>query len=133
MIMAVRISFDSESLEANVSKILGRKFKIDDYDGIDTEIAGSYAMHIARYVPYKTGRLLHSARVGDGKITYSAKVKRKSGIYDYAGIQYLVPFPQESRSTPGTYDHWNRHLTTAERKAFYDDVAKLVIERMNNG
>lgn len=131
---SIRVSYDEDAVERNVSRILNRK--LEKMTSLDTkmEIAGVYGVAIAKYVPYKTGKLLNSADVvADGNnavIRYSAHSKRG---YDYAQKQYETPYPQESRSTPGTYDHWNRHLTSAEREEFYEDAAKIIARESNNG
>ena len=128
-----RVNFDLKALQNGVEKVLGKK--VDKINLIETrtDAAGEYAKHIARYVPLDSGTLRRSARAVDGEVRYSAKAKRPGGEYDYAEIQYQIPFPQENRHTPDTYDHWNRHLTTAERQAFYEDVADILIRRMNDG
>lgn len=129
----VHVHFDMSALRDNVDDILDKKVDTLYYDRVKNDAAGLYAQYIAKYVPYKTGRLLHSAKVNNGAVTYSARVRRPGYTYDYADIQYETPFPPESRSTPGTYDHWNTHLTRAERESFYHDVANLIVEEMNNG
>ena len=122
----IEVCFDAGAVQANITRILNRKVDAIQIGANKDAIAGEYAKHVAKYVPYKTGKLLRSAKVKDGTITYSAKAKNG---FDYADIQYNVPFPQESRSTPGTYDHWNRHLTASERQLFYEDVAKIIKPR----
>lgn len=130
--MAVRVRVDVSNLASKVSEILKRKVQVTELVDVRDEIAGEYAMYISKYVPYKTGKLLHSANIEDGAVVYSARTRRPGGTYDYAGIQYTVPFSPDSRSTPNTWDHWNKHLTTAERKDFYESVATILTERMNN-
>ena len=127
----LNISFDMKAVQDNVNRMLNKKIKATEYVETRNEIAGEYAKAISKYVPYKTGRLLGSAKVEDGAITYSAKVNRPGGRFDYAPVQYYNSF--ENRSTPNTYDHWNKHLTTAERQAFYEDVKDIIVERMNHG
>lgn len=133
---SIRVSYDEGAVQRNVEKILKRK--LDAGTSIDTkmEVAGEYASAVERYVPYKSGKLAHSARiVADGNVAnirYSAR-SFKGKHYDYAQWQYDTPVPQENRTTPGTYDHWNKHLTTAERKAFYEEAAKIVAREMKNG
>ena len=126
----LKISFDMKAVQDNVNRILNKKIAVTEYTEVKDEIAGEYAKAISKYVPYKTGRLMNSAKIEDGSITYSAKVNRPDGRFDYAGVQYYTPF--ENRSTPNTYDHWNKHLTTAERQEFYEDVKDIIVERMNH-
>ena len=126
----LKASLDMKAVQDNVNRILNKKIEVAKYTEVKDEIAGEYAKAISRYVPYKTGKLLNSAKVEDGAITYSAKCNRPGGRFDYAAVQYYTPF--DNRSTPNTYDHWNKHLTTAEREEFYNDVKDIIIERMNN-
>lgn len=128
---SVYVNFDMKAVQDNVNRAIGKKVERALFEDTRNEIAGEYAKAISKYVPYKTGALSRSARVVDGEIRYSAKVKRKGGTYDYAEYQYTHEF--ENRTTPGTYGHWNRHLTTAERKAFYEEVAEIITRKMNNG
>lgn len=130
---SVYISFDLKAVQDNVNRILNKKLERAKYDGVRNEIAGEYAAAIDKYVPSKSGRLHSSATVRDGEIRYSAKANRPSGNYDYAAVQYYTPFPQENRHTPNTYDHWNKHLTTAERQEFYQKVKEIVVKGMNDG
>ena len=127
----LKVSFDMKAVQDNVNRILNKKIEVTKYEEVKNDIAGEYAKAISKYVPYKKGRLAGSAKVDNGAITYSAKVNRPGGRFDYAGVQYYTPF--ENRSTPNTYDHWNKHLTTAERQAFYEDAKNIIIERMNHG
>ena len=126
-----KVSFDMKVVQDNVNRILNKKIAVTEYTEVKDEIAGEYAKAISKYVPYKTGRLMNSAKVEDGAVTYSVKVNRPDGRFDYAPVQYYTPF--ENRSTPNTYDHWNKHLTTAERQEFYEDVKDIIVERMNHG
>ena len=128
----VEVHFDFKKLQDNVNRILGKKIDVIHYTNTKDELAGLYAMYISKYVPYKSGKLFRSAKVNHGAVVYSAKARRPRGNFDYASIQYYIPFPQSSRSTPYTYDHWNRHLTSAERQAFYEDAAKIITKEMNN-
>ena len=127
---SVYINFDMKAVQDNVNQIMNKKLDAAKYVETRNEIAGEYAAAIEKYVPSKTGRLHSSARVIDGEIRYSAKANRKSGSFDYAELQYNTPFA--NRHTPNTYDHWNRHLTTAERQEFYEQVQRIIVERMNN-
>lgn len=132
----VDVKFDVGALQSNVEKILRRKLK----NGLSQKTlvaAGElYKDAIEHYVPLKTGTLRGSATVvprGEGcVIRYSAKGTNKDGSikdYDYAKDRYTLP--AKRRFTPGTYDHWNRHLTRAERQQFYNDVASIITEAMN--
>ena len=133
---SIRISYDEDALELNIERVVKRK--LNHALSIDTkkEIAGEYAMRVAQYVPYKSGRLRNSAEViSDGDkavIRYSAR-SRHGKHYDYAENQYSTPRDPDRRWTPGTYDHWNRHLTTAERQDFYQEAAEIIAREMNNG
>lgn len=129
----VSLRIDTKALQDNVNRIIGRKVEVIHYKSTRNESAGEYAKYISKYVPRKTGKLVKSAKIVDGAVTYSAKAKRKNGNYDYAAYQYYSDDSEWVRATPDTHSHWNRHLTTAERQAFYEDVAKIIKEKMNNG
>ena len=127
---SIYLNFDMKAVQDNVNRVVKKKLDAANYVETRNEIAGEYAAAIEKYVPSKTGRLHSSAKVIDGEIRYSAKANRPGGSFDYAQIQYETPFA--NRHTPNTYDHWNRHLTTAERQAFYEQAKKIIVERMNH-
>lgn len=132
----LKISFDTDAVLNSLSNVIRRKINNSLSVPVKQEIAGEYAAAVYRYVPNKTGKLADSARVvtegNDVAIKYEAISENKNGKKtDYAPIQYEIPF--ENRTTPGTYDHWNRHLTTAERKAFYETCADIIKESFKNG
>ena len=115
----------------NVNQLIRKKVDSALYEDSIDEIAELYKDAIEHYVPLKDGELRGNAKVVDGAVVYSAKAKRRSGNYDYAEYQYENEFA--NRHTPGTYGHWNTHLTTAEKQTFYEQVKEIIIERMNNG
>lgn len=134
---SIRVHFDEEAVTKNISRILDETINSAMDLNVREEIAGEYAMRISKYVPYKTGQLVNSADiVADAEngvaIRYSAKSRKgRDRNYDYAQVQYETPF--ENRTTPDTYDHWNKHLTTAERKDFYEACADIISESMKHG
>ena len=130
--MRLHVNFDMKAVQDNVNRMLNKKVAVIHYTETRNDVAGEYAKRIDRYVPMKTGKLRRSVGVDNGAITYSAKVRRKGGNFDYAKVQYYSDDSFWDRTTPDTYSHWNKHLTTAERLAFYEDVAKIIKERMNN-
>ena len=136
---AIQISFDEEavkhSLEDRIKGIVDKALTVET----QKEVAGEYAVAVAKYVPYgpnykghRGGKLLRSAKIvetGEGvAVEYSATSPEG---YNYAKLQYETPF--ENRHTPNTYDHWNRHLTASERRAFYERCAEIISESINNG
>lgn len=130
---SIRISFDNKAVQDNVNRIIGKKVAVIHYTETRNDTAGVYAKYISKYVPFKTGTLRRSATITDGEIRYSARSKKG---YNYADIQYrpeAYGYDESTweRHTPDTYSHWNRHLSTAERQAFYQEVAKIVAEKMN--
>lgn len=129
---SIYVSFDNKAMNKYLTETLGNKAKMLDEDmDLRNAAAGQYAAYVSKYVPLgKTGRL-RQAKVKDGEVRYSAIAIKKDGTrYDYAETQYNGPDWWERR-TPGTYSHWNRHMTTAERQAFYDDVKQMLLEKMN--
>lgn len=130
---SVEITVKSETLQRNVEKILETKLKKGLSDSVRYSAAVKFALAIADYVPYKTGKLLRSnSIVSDGDdyaVRYSAHSKKG---YDYASVQYEADDSNWNRTTPGTYSHWDKHLTRAERQAFYEEVADDVVEAMND-
>lgn len=128
---SITIDVSMKDVQDNVNRLLRKKIKPIYYEENVNEIAELYKDAIEHYVPLKEGNLRGGARVEDGAVVYSAKAKRKSGMYDYAEYQYENEFSK--RHTPGTYGHWNTHLTSAEKQAFYADVKDIIVECMNNG
>lgn len=136
---SVRINFDEDSLFRGVSNAVKRLRRKMTAPEVKKEVTGEYAKVVAKYVPYKTGALLESASVvrdGDNfAVRYSAKSKKG---YDYADVQYKPEAygRDESlwnRTTAGTYSHWNRHLTSADREQFRDEVARILKESTKRG
>lgn len=132
--MSVYVNFDTSSFEKNLTRILKRKIEYQGLSkGVKKEITYMYRDAIRPYVPMKTGKLRRGSRVvTDGEdfaIRYSAKAPKTK--YDYAAKQYYTPVDPERRFTPGTFDHWNRHLSILEREKFYRDAARIITEAMN--
>lgn len=140
---SVYIQFDEDALINNLREVLERKKKNGLSDDVKYMATSLYRDAVAKYIPYgkdyshhRGGTLYRSGfrnnsivKDGDGyAIRYSAKSPRG---YDYAEYQYENEFA--NRNTPGTYGHWNRHLSIVERQEWIDEVKKLIIEGMNNG
>lgn len=130
----ITISFDAERVAANVEKIMQRKIEAGLSSDIQYESAEIYRDLVEYLVPKKSGSLRDSAKIVRGAkhaqwgIRYDPTSKKG---YHYANLQYHTPF--ENRTTPGTFDHWNQHLTTADRQGFNMAVKNLVVEAMKNG
>lgn len=133
----LEIQFDMKAVQDNVNRALNKKERTIYYTDTKNTIAKQYAFYIRKYVPKDSYNLVNSTKIRDGVISYYAKSKGGKRQINYAKVQYA---PEEygynesfwDRKTPETYSHWNRHLTTAERQSFYDDVKRIIVERMNN-
>ena len=106
-------------------------------DEIRQIVADIYKDCIEPLVPKEFGGLRDSGVVPDDKYKGDAYV-----LYDapYAKAQYegnngkgRRPGSMWKRHTKNTYDHWNKHLSTADRQAFYDLVEEELIKRLNHG
>lgn len=124
-----KVTFDTASLQASLDRILKKKVKVLDDPKVQETAAREYAKTIQTYVPKKTGKL-RRYRIKGRDIIYSARSKYGEK-YNYALNQYETPYDQDSRTTYGTFDHWNRHLTAIEREEFYRNVAEFVARYMN--
>ncbi len=84
---------------------------------------------VEHLVPMSGGDLRKSAHVGDSKykgdytVVYGNEdVKYAKAQYDgYNGRGVIREY-----TTEGTTDHWNQHMTRADRQAYYDKVAEEI-------
>ena len=140
---SIRVQFDENALVNSLNRVLTSKLENGLSDKVKYTATSYYRDAIAKYVPYgksykgHTGGTLYRSgfdnnsivKEGDGyAVRYSAKSPKG---YDYADYQYHNEF--ENRNTPGTYGHWNTHLTHSERREWHEQVKQLIIEGMNNG
>lgn len=126
----LELSVDMKALQSSLSRVLKRKAKVLDDVRVRNVAAERYKNAIEKYVPMRTGNLRNSAHVSNGNIVYDARSK-KGNHYAYASEQYHIPRSVNVRFTPNTYDHWDKHLTVAERVQFYEDLARDIAEAMN--
>lgn len=133
-----RLELDEATIVRGIENAVNDKVKKGLSPEVKRAAANEYRDSIERYVPngpsYKGhigGSLRRSANVvadgDDYAVRYSAKSPKG---YDYAEVQYNGPSWWD-RHTPDTYSHWNRHMTRAERLAYYQKVAEMVKEGMN--
>lgn len=126
----LELNFDTSALQSQIARILKKKASVLDDVRVKNIAAERYKDAIEHYVPKDTGNLRESAEVRNGKVVYTAKSPR-GHKYAYADEQYHTPRDPSVRHTPGTYDHWNKHLTTAEKTDLYETLAKDIVEAMN--
>ncbi len=126
----LRLEVDIKGVQDNVNRMLKKKVKTIYYDRVMDEIAYLLKDTMEPYVPMKSGQLRGNAYVDNGNIIYTAKAERRGGRYDYAAYQYMNEFPK--RFTPGTFGHWDKHLTAADKQYFYEQVKDLIVEEMND-
>lgn len=133
-----RVNYDADALTENVENLLEKKLEKGLSNEVKWYAANKYKDIIEQYVPlggsYKGhtgGALRREARVvpegDDYAIRYSATSPKGK---DYAEAQYEGPEWWE-RTTPGTYSHWNRHMSRSDRLEWYQYVADSIMEAMN--
>lgn len=108
-------------------------------DQAKKEVAQLYAEYVEPYVPMsdpeknpEAGFLRRSAYVPDD--TYKGDYYV---LYDapYAKAQYKGKTRGAVLhwTTPGTRDHWNKHMSTATRAAFHAKVKETLLKRIKHG
>lgn len=133
---SITVSFDASRVEAGIEKLLNRKIEEGLSSDVQYQAAEIYKDLIEPYVPLKSGNLRDSANIVHGAkhalwgIEYDP-ISPKGRHYHYGQYQYFGD-PSWDRTTPGTYDHWNQHLSRADREGFKQAVKSLVIEAMND-
>lgn len=135
---SIRLNIDEATILRGVERAIDDKVKKGLSKEVKFAAANDYKDTIERYVPsgpsYKGhtgGALRRNARVvpdgDDFDVRYSATSPKG---YDYAAAQYNGS-DWWNRHTPDTYSHWNRHITRAERLAYYQRVADMIKGGMN--
>ncbi len=127
----LELTYDAKALQSAIGRRLKKYSKIVQSPEVRNLAAEQYKDAVEKYVPMRSGNLRDSAIVRDGKIIYTARSKR-GHKYAYAAEQYHTPRPASSRFTPGTYDHWDKHLSTAEKADLYKGIADDIAEVLND-
>ena len=136
-----RIRIHTDTLESNISRILGRMKDVVLSDELKVEAIKKYRKKVEPYVPEKKGFLKLSAYDSDAIVDYHGDkalvydpVANNRQHYHYGKVQYEGPGPGEewNRTTEGTYDHWNQHLTRAEREEYYQELADMYVKEIKN-
>lgn len=127
----LELTYDTKAFQAAIGRKLKKFSDIVRSPEVRNMAAEQYRDAVEHYVPKKTGNLRDSTSIQDGKIIYTAKSKY-GYKYAYASEQYRTPRPDSSRFTPGTYDHWDKHLTTAEKSDLYKEMADDIVEVLND-
>lgn len=130
---SARIRIHRDTLERALFKRIDDIEKKALSDAVRKRAAEIYLDCVEPLVPKKLGDLRKSAYVPDKKYKGDYSV-----VYDidYAKAQYEGyngRGPHKKWTTTGTTDHWNHHLTTADRQAFYDLVAEEIKEGIKHG
>lgn len=105
-------------------------------DDTKRSIANHYRKHVEKYVPMELGHLRKSAHISSNKYKGDYQVVYGNRNVKYAKVQYVGYNGRgaiRDHSTAGTYDHWNKHMSTTDRATFYDDVAEELRKRIKNG
>lgn len=129
----VQIRVHTDTLERALNKRIKNFTKELLTDDVKLMAAEIYADCVEPLVPMKSGELRNPNNIRFPKYKGTRSVEY---IVPYAEAQYKGyngRGPSKNFTTPGTIDHWNHHMTTADRKAFYDLVAEELIARLNNG
>lgn len=111
--------------------------RIDDFtkeslnDDIKLRAAEIFADCIEPLVPKDQGGLRANISFPKYRGTRAVQYDSKYAEAQYRGFNGRGVI--RNYTTPGTIDHWNLHLSRADREAFYDLVAEEIITRLNNG
>lgn len=122
------INFDTRQLQSQLSRIVKKKCAVLNNVEVRNAVARQYKDVVEKYVPMKTGKLRETAFVEHGAVVYPAVSDKK---FPYAEVQYRTPFDPSRRTTPGTYDHWDKHLSNSEKERFYRGLAEEIARYMN--
>ena len=130
----IKIRVHTETLESALKKRVDNFTKEMMSDDVKYASAIMYADAVNHLVPMESGRLRNDITFPKYKGTRAVKYNAPYAKAQYAG--YNGKGVIREWSTEGTIDHWNQHLSSAERMQYYDDVAQMIIrklQRVNNG
>lgn len=152
---AVRIRTHGETLESGLSKAIEGFMRTMMSDSMKRKAASIYMKCVEKYVPMDNGDLRASAHVSTGKYKGDYVVLYGNDDVKYAKVQYegdngriikgkdsngnpiygehKKPGSMWSRNTKGTYDHWNKHMTTADRAEYMSKVKAEMLKRLKDG
>ena len=118
--MSVRVEIPYSELKENIEYTENIVKRI--YANRRNRIAEAFIDYCTPFVPIKSGALRSSATVVDNGygVEWSA-TNPKSG-YDYASVQYEVPFEHPRGGT----DHWDREMLFYEGDAFLSTVEEIL-------
>ncbi len=127
----IKIRVHTDTLERALNsriKDFTKELLTDDVKLMAAEI---YADCVEPLVPMKSGELRSDVSFPKYKGTRAVQYNAPYAKAQYEG--YNGRGPSRNFTTPGTTDHWNHHMTAADRAAYYDLVAEELIARLNNG
>lgn len=127
----VKIRVHTDTLEQALSKRIEKFRKEMLTDDVKLMAAEIYADCVEPLVPMKSGELRSNISFPKYKGTRAVRYDASYAEAQYKG--YNGRGPSRNFTTPGTTDHWNHHMTAADRAAYYDLVAEELIARLNNG
>jgi len=131
MAYEVRIRVHSETLENNLRKRID-VFKKKMLSGeVKREAADIYRDCVEPLVPKKIGNLRDIVELKKYKGTYAIVYKSNYAQAQYKGYNGRGVITKWT--TPGTIDHWNLHMSRADKGAYYDLVAEMIMEKLKNG
>lgn len=103
-------------------------------DDVKYASAIMYADAVNHLVPMENGILRNSITFPKYKGTRAVEYTATYAKAQYSG--YNGRGPSRKFTTKGTIDHWNQHLSSAERLQYYEDVKRMILrklERTSNG
>jgi len=139
--ITVHTRIHTETLSSNLQSVLDNLEDKILSDSIKRQSAELLMKYSNKYVPQgATRKLRESAKVVPYGDTYAVEYfaegepSKKTGKPRlYAKPQYHANDVGWNRATPGTYSHWNRHITKAEKLSMYDELKRAILEEVNHG
>lgn len=131
---SVTIRTHTDTLERAMQKRIAKFTKDMLTDDVRRRAAELYRDAVEKYVPKDSGNLRESAHEENSIVKYKGDY---AVLYDvpYAEAQYVGfngrgAIRNSRRKTGGTYDHWNHHMTTAERQTYYNQVKEEILQNL---
>lgn len=128
---SIKIRVHKESLEANMAKRIEEFKKKMLSDDVKYQSADIYRDCIEPLVPKKIGNLRDNVEYVKYSGTYAIKYTSNYAKAQYKG--YNGRGVIRKWTTPGTIDHWNLHMSRADKGAYYDLVKEMIMEKLKNG
>lgn len=127
-VSATKIGLDAATINKQIEQILGRKAQSITRDpDLRKRIGQEYVKQVTPYVPVKTEKLRRSGRgTSDGRVTWSAIARRKSGRYkefDYAYWQFHF----------GPKKNWTENVQpgTPDWEVFIQRITPIILKRFS--